>query len=390
MQSSQPWDEFRRQMPVVEKWAYFDHAAVAPLSGPAKAALDEWAADAAVNGAVNWKAWRERVEEVRRLGGALVGADQDEIAVIRNTTEGVNLVAEGFPWKAGDNVVTLTSEFPTNRFGWLHLAERGVEARLVPTENERVDLDRIAETCDSRTRIVAVSWVGYQTGWRNDVDALVDVAHQQGALLFLDAIQALGVFPLDVTKTAVDFLAADGHKWLLGPEGAGLFFTRREHLTLLRPMGIGWNSAQNAGDFSEQSLTLKQTAGRYEGGSYNLAGITALGASLRLLSDYGARALSERLLSVTDLLCERLNDCGAQIVNCRDRLHRSGIVAFTLPGENPQRVRQRCLEQGVIVNCRAGRLRISPHVYTNEDDIDRLIAALSGLRGGTQPTPRHL
>ena len=370
------WEDFRRSMPVTEKWAYFDHAAVAPICGPAQRALERWLSDATTNGAVYWSAWRKSVEEARRAGAELLGATPEEIAVIRNTTEGINLVAEGFPWKSGDNVVTLASEFPSNRYPWMNLARHGVETRIIPTEDERVDFDRLAEACDRRTRIISVSWVGYATGWRSDVAELVDFAHQRGACLFLDAIQGLGVFPLDLTEIPVDFLAADGHKWLLGPEGAGLFFIRQKHLDLLQPVGIGWNSVMNAGDFGSTTLNLKHDAGRYEGGSYNLAGITALAASLDWLLSYGVRALSDRLLDVTDNLCGRLEAIGAAITSSRDTHQRSGIIACTLPGKNPQSLKQRCLEQNVVVNCRANRLRLSPHVYTNEEDLQRLIDAL--------------
>ena len=250
MQNKSWWLEFRRKMPVVEKWAYFDHAAVAPLSGPALQTLSAWSCEAASNGEVNWSAWRKRVEEVRDLAAKFVGADSTEIALIRNTTEGITLVAEGFPWKPGDNVVTPVGEFPTNLYPWLNLASRGIEVRQVPTVDERVDLEMLESACDERTRIVTISWVGFATGWRNDVDALAEIAHRHGAYLFLDAIQGLGVFPLDVRQTPVDFLAVDGHKWLLGPEGAGIFFVRRDNLELLQPMGVGWNSVQNEWDFS--------------------------------------------------------------------------------------------------------------------------------------------
>lgn len=371
------WEDFRRRMPVAQQWAYFDHAAVAPLSGPAQQALREWANDAAENGELHWGNWHKRVETVRTLAAALLGASRDEIALIRNTTEGITLVAEGFPWASGDNVVIPSGEFPSNLYPWMNLSSRGVETRLVPTDDERLDLNRLADAVDDRTRIVTVSWVGYATGWRNDVGALAEIAHRRGALLFLDAIQGLGVFPLDVRQTPVDFLAADGHKWLLGPEGAGLLYVRQEHLDVLRPIGVGWNSVQHAGDFSNARLDLKPSAARYEGGSYNMAGLIALGASLELLSGYGMQALSARLLGLTDQLCRRLEDVGAEIVSCTDEERRSGIVSFVLPGRNPNTIRQQCRDHGVILNCRAGRLRASPHAYTSEHDLDRLTAALT-------------
>ncbi len=286
------WDYFRRQMPIARQWAYFDHAAVAPLSGPAHECLAQWATDATTNGSAHYPAWTRQVEHLRTLAADMIGAAPEEIALVGNTTAGINLVAEGFPWKPGDNVVIREDEFPSNQYPWLHLADRGVETRRIPTSGGRLDLDRLAAACDHRTRIVSLSWVAYASGWRHDLDQLAELVHARGALLFLDAIQGLGVFPLDVRATPVDFLAADGHKWLLGPEGAGIFFTRREHLNLLRPVGVGWNSVRHQHDFSRIELVFKDTAARYEGGSQNVAGLSALGASLELLNRFGREAIA--------------------------------------------------------------------------------------------------
>jgi selenocysteine lyase/cysteine desulfurase len=246
----------------------------------------------------------------------------------------------------------------------------------VPIDEGRVELDRLAAACDRCTRIVAVSWVAYASGWRQDLDRLADMVHDRGALLFLDAIQALGAFPLDVARTPVDFLAADGHKWLLGPEGAGLFFLRRRHLDLLRAVGIGWNSVVRQHDFDRIDLTLKPTAARYEGGSWNVAGMLGLGASLDLLAQFGPAAILQRVLELTDLACRRLQAAGAVLHSDRSPEHKSGIVSFELPGRDAQAVRRHCRQRDVLLSCRAGRLRISPHAYNDAGDIDRLIDAL--------------
>ncbi|HTN76531.1 MAG TPA: aminotransferase class V-fold PLP-dependent enzyme [Pirellulaceae bacterium] len=376
------WNAFRREMPIADRFAYFDHAAVAPLPRRSAAALTRYATEAAELGDTIWPQWAQRVEEVRRTAARLIAAEPSEIALVPNTTAGINLVAEGYPWQPGDNVVVPANEFPSNLFPWLNLASRGVEVRQVAPRGAELSLDDLFAAVDDRTRIITVSWVGYATGWRIDIDELHERAHARGVLVFLDAIQGLGIFPLDVRRTDVDFLAADGHKWLLGPEGAGLFYIRQNLLDRLRPLNVGWHSVPKAHDFSQAKWSPKPEAQRYEGGSQNMAGMIALGASLDLLVEYGAgpqaTALSDRLLEVTTLACEKLQSAGARIVSDRSsRAHSANIVAFEMPGQESAEVRQRLWQRDVNLSVRHGWLRIAPHVYTNTDDLERLVSALA-------------
>jgi cysteine desulfurase / selenocysteine lyase len=328
-----------------------------------------------------WPRWNRRLHEVREVAARFVGAHQDEIAMVRSTTEGINLVAEGLDWRTGDNVVTLADEFPSNQYPWLNQAWRGVETRRVPTDEGRVDLDRLAQACDGRTRVVSISWVGYVSGWRNDLAAAAEIAHRHGALFFLDAIQGLGAFPLDVAGTPVDFFSADGHKWMLGPEGAGLFYIRREHLDRLRPIGVGWNSVAHARDFTRIELAFRPGAERFEGGAPNSVGFIGLGASLEMLAGFGAREIGERILAVTDHACQELRRIGAVLYSYRDERERcSGIVTFEVPGLDSRETRRVCLERKVALSFRSGRLRISAHAYNNEEDVARLIEVIEIAR----------
>jgi len=377
--TSENWQRFRESMPITKKWAYFDNAAVAPLPSPAKNAALRWADEASAEGDTVWPQWAAAIEKTRAAAASMMGAELSEIALVSNTTTGIGMVAEGFPWQSGDNIVTLANEFPSNLYPWMNLASRGVTARLVPVERGRVDFERLLATCDERTKMIAVSWVGYASGWRIDVAELVRLAHERGILVCLDAIQGLGVFPLDVRETEVDFVAADGHKWMLGPEGAGILFVQQKHLDMLRPIGIGWNSVVHQYDFSHIELKLRGCAARYEGGSQNMVGLLALGASLDMLASFGLTShhspIADRVLSITDLACERLAEIGAIILSHRESDHRSGIVSFELPGRDPMEARRQCLEKGVALSCRNGRLRISAHAYANTEDVDRLINA---------------
>jgi selenocysteine lyase/cysteine desulfurase len=371
---------FRAEMPIASQVAYFDHAAVAPLPAPAKKAVLDWLEQATNEGDVVWSQWARRIEQVRSRAAGLIGARPTEIALVPNTTTGISLVAEGFSWQPGDNVVTLANEFPSNQYPWMNLGSRGVETRRVPVEGGVVDLQRLADACDSRTRVVSASWVGYASGWRLDVPAVAELCHSRGALFFLDAIQGLGVFPLDVHSAGVDFLAADGHKWLLGPEGAGLLFVCQEHLPLLRPLVVGWNSVVQGSDYARIELNIKNEAARYEGGSQNMIGFTALGASLDLLAELGVgpsqSPVAERVLAITDYACERLQELGATLHAPRTGNHRSGIVTFNLPGHDANDVRRRLEHAKIITRCRAGGVRISPHGYATRGEVDDFIDEL--------------
>lgn len=375
----------RSKMPVARRWAYFDHAAMSPLPQPTADAFQKWLAEAVETGAPAWSKWVKDIESLRETAARMIGAHADEIALVGNTTAGISLVAEGLDWRPGDNVVTLADEFPSNVYPWLTLASRGVETRRVKIDvSGRLDIDRLAEACDERTRIVTLSWIGFSTGYRQDVSRISTVAHDHGALLFLDSIQGLGAFPLDVNEMGIDFMAADGHKWMLGAEGAGIAYIRRECLEMLRPIGVGWHSVLPGQDFTHIELNLRPTAARYEGGSQNSAGMLAFGASLELLTGLGMENVAASILDFTDRACERLEDIGAKIVSDRRPDHRggeqrSGIVAFEMPGRDPMAIKRHALRQDVVFGCRAGRLRISPHAYNNEDDLDRLVKALTSF-----------
>lgn len=371
------WSSYRDLFPVTRRWAFFDHAAVAPLSLPAQEAMTEWARDLADNGVVSDAKWQQRLASVRRLAASLLNADPQDIAFIKNTSEGIGIVAEGMRWQPGDNVVTAQEEYPANLYPWLNLAERGVEVRTVPSRGNRLAIDDIRAASDARTRIITLSFVEYASGFRNDLAKLGELCRERGSYFFVDAIQGLGVLPLDVRNTPIDFLAADGHKWLLGPEGAGILYVRRELVDELHAVGVGWNSVVQARDFNHIELRLKPNAGRWESGTLNMAGISALGASIELLLRIGIDNIADRVLQLTDYLCERANLLDVPVFSSRVAAERSGIVSLCPAGDVRALVR-RSREAGFVVNHRAGRLRVSPHFYNTTEEIDRLLNCLTG------------
>ena len=333
------WGRLRDvEFPVAKNRAYFDHAAVAPLPRCAAETIRECTTDFEQVGLDNWPAWRKKLESTRRLAAEMIHAPDDGIALIRNTTEGISLIAEGIDWRDGDNVVIPDGEFPSNLHPWQNLASRGVTVRRVPVDRGKIDLQQLADACDKRTRVVSVSWIDFGTGYRRDLAKISTVCRDHNCLFFVDAIQGLGVFPIDVNNDGIDFLAADGHKWLLGPEGAGILYVRPELLETLRPIGIGWNSMRHAGDFSNETLDLKPTAARFEGGTYNMIGLAALGSSLEMWQRFKIPAAdrARRVVALGNQICDQLNAAnkpGLAVFSHRSETTSSGIISVEIaPG----------------------------------------------------------
>lgn len=300
----------RNHFPVTAKWAFLDHAAVAPPPDVCANAMAEWAHDKAANGIASYHPWANRVEETRHRVGRLLNAEPLDVCFVSSTTHGIGIVSEGFPWKVGDNVIIAAEEYPSNQYPWMNLRDRGVEARSIKSRGNRLEIADVRDAMDTRTRVLALSSVEYGSGFRNDLMALGELCRSRGIFFFVDAIQSLGVFPLDVRQVPVDGLAADGHKWMLGPEGAGIAYIRREWVDRLHATGVGWNSVVQAADFSHIELNLKPHAGRWEGGTINVGGVAGMGESLQLLHEFGMKNVLDRVLELTEYLCDRTDPPG--------------------------------------------------------------------------------
>ncbi len=245
--------------------------------------------------------------------------------------------------------------------------------RLVESREGRIWPSDLAAAMDSSTRLLAISHVEFASGFRHDLDALVEICRARRVALFVDAIQGLGALALDVRRTPVDFLAADGHKWLLGPEGAGLLYVRRDWIDRLRSIGVGWNSV--VGSYNEPrcpAFTLKQDATRWEGGSYNMAGILAFGASVSLFLEIGIEEVERRVLDRAAVVVDLATEAGWRACGRVRTADCSGIVALEHPHVDPRAAAAALRSAGVVVSCRRGRLRVSPHFYNDDDDLDRL------------------
>lgn len=369
-------DEF----PILKEMVFFNHAGVAPLSGPAARALREYTQQAQ-RAAYVGAGWYRRARQVKSVAARLIGAKGGhEIAFVPNTSTGLAIVAGGLSWREGDQVVTTDVEFPANRYPWEDLARHGVEVVYVRQRPDgRIDVGEVIEAITDRTRVVAISHVQYASGHRIDLRPISDAVHRVGGYLCVDAIQSVGLLPVDVEAMGIDFLAADGHKWMLGPEGCGIFYSRAELIPLLHPPIVGWMGMVDAQDFDHYRFELLPDARRFEPGSYNIAGILALGASLAMLLEVGIDTVWSRVESLTDRLCQGLEVKGYRVFSPRrDPAERSGIVSFEPPAgrPSPQQIATDLEQQKIILAVRSGRLRASPHFYNTPEQVDRLLAAL--------------
>jgi cysteine desulfurase/selenocysteine lyase len=370
--------QYRDQFPITSHYNFLNHAAVAPISRRAADAMHAYV-DAVRDKAYLGEAFYQHAEHVRRVAAELINADLDEVTFVKNTSEGLAFVADGLNWNHGDNVIISHVEFPANVYPWMNLESRGVRVKMVREENGRIPLEDVVAAIDSRTRVVSLSAVQYASGFRTDLESLGKVCQEKGVLLCVDAIQALGVVPIDVRAMNIDFLSSDGHKWLCAPEGCGVFFCRGELLQHLRPSTVGWMGMVNAEDYGNYEFKFRDDARRFDTGSYNVAGVYGLGAAMELLLEAGIDAIFQRVVGLTDRLVAGLKDKGYRIVSSRRPGEASGIVAFTTEAHDQEALRKHLLgEYKIVIALREGRLRASPHFYNTEQEIDRLIDALPG------------
>jgi selenocysteine lyase/cysteine desulfurase len=259
----------------------------------------------------------------------------------------------------------------------MNLEQRGVALKLVGEDDGRIPFDRIAAAIDKRTRLVTISAVQWSNGFRIDLARLGELCKEKGVLLFVDAIQALGVHPIDVRAMNVDFLSSGAHKWLLGPEGIGIFYCKRELLGHLRASEPGYMCMKHGYDAPTLKIDLLEDARRFDSGVYNLAGICALGASLKLLLEIGPEDIQYRIKQHTDLLVEGLRSKGWRVHSPRTASEWSGIVSFSSDRHEMDALRKHLRSEfKIVVASRLGRLRASPHFYNTPDEMRQLIDAL--------------
>jgi selenocysteine lyase/cysteine desulfurase len=375
-----------REFPSRRHSIQFNHAAVCPLPARAVAALAGYAEKLSSRGALDWKEWGAEADSLRSAAARLIGADDRvggarSVSIVPNTTWGLNLVAEGLDLSPGDSVVTTASEFPANLTPWLALERKGVTVRRLPTRDGGFSAEELAAACDGSTRVVSLSAVAFHSGFRAPMEEIGAFCRSRGILFGLDAIQAVGAIPVDVAGWDVDFLSADGHKWMLGPEGCGILFTRPGLRATLRPPA-GWTNLKRGtgADFHvPEHPEYIGDATKFEIGALPTPGVHALRASLDLLLQIGLPEIGRRISSTLSVLIDGLPKVGFAPV-LFDGPPRSGILAARPPAGKDARFYAKELgARNIAVTAREGFLRFSPHVGNDEEEALRLLGELSRL-----------
>jgi cysteine desulfurase/selenocysteine lyase len=371
-------DQLRALFPVTERAIYLNHAAVSPPPRPTIQAVEAQLADVHNNGSVNFREWLAVRESAREKAARMIGARPEQVAFMRNTSDGLSTIANGLRWRAGDNLVTFRHEFPSNVYPWLRLRDAfGVEVRFCEERDGRVDLEELIGLLDSQTRVVAISQVQYASGFRADLERLGRAARAHDALLVVDCIQAMGVVPTDVNAELIDAAAGAGHKWLLTPEGVGILYLSDRARERVAPTLVGWISVPNPDDYNNFEQGWKAGALAWETGTGPSALIYGLEASLKLLLDVGTEEIAGHLENLTDYLCDLLASRDYEIVSSRRKGEKSQIVCIRhTRGQTAMALYTHLKRANIITAPRGDRLRISPHLYNTTKDIDALVAVL--------------
>lgn len=365
-------DSYARFFPVQANLTYLNHASVAPLCLPAAEAMQRLAQDALDYGSLHYGEWMATYQGLREAAARLVNGAPEEIAITKNTSEGIATIAMGLDWRSGDRIVCFREEFPANQYPWQRLDKKGVSITWLNPDSA---LDQIEQAAKG-ARLLSISFVQFLTGYRANLAAIGEICHRLKVMFVVDAIQGLGAFPVDVRAAHIDALAADGHKWLLGPEGCGILYLRRELQDQIEPVEFGWTNVAGYADYGRRDMTLRKDAGRYECGTLNTIGCYGLRAAMDFLLDVGIPEISGRVLQLGDQIAEGAAARGFELAAKRTPETSSGVVSFRKSGVDSGALVAHLKKNGVIAAARAGWVRLSPHFYITSEQIEKALALL--------------
>src|SRR5579863_2425079 len=318
------WELYVDQFPVRERLIYLNHAGVTPLCRAAADAMRHLAGDALEFGSFHYDAWLAAYDGLREGAATLVGGAAEDIAIVKNTSEGLATIAMGFDWRAGDKVVAFQEEFPANYYPWKRLEQKGIHVEWLSVFDPLDKIDAAARGA----RLLSLSFVQYVSGYRASLEAVGEICRRRGCFFVVDAIQGLGAFPVNVRQSGVHALASDGHKWLLGPEGCGILYIHPELRAHVEPVEFGYTNVARYADYASRDMTLRPDAGRYECGTLNTVGCYGLRAAIELLLEVGVENVGAAVQQLGDLVAEGVQAKGYEVMAQRTPSSGAGIVSF--------------------------------------------------------------
>lgn len=371
-------DEIRSLFPALAKYTYLNSAAVSPIPTTSIDAVNAQLADVSLNGSNNYPEWVATKNRARALAAEMLGVKAEQIAFMRNTSDGFAAVANGLEWLPGDNIVSYEHEFPANFYPWRMVRDRSdVELRLCPDRGGRIDLAEFIRMIDRNTKLVSISAVQYGSGFRADLERIGRAACDVDALFAVDIIQGFGAFGFDLPAQYVDIAAGASHKWLCAPEGCGILYISDRARERVEPTFVGWISVETPWDFADLAQPFKPNALAWESGTGASSLFYGLERSLKLLNETGLGRIETYLDDLSEQLCDGLAGTNYDIVSSRRPGERSAIVCIRhRGGESCNAIAERLMAANIVVSPRNDVLRIAPHFYNNSDDIDTLLAAL--------------
>jgi selenocysteine lyase/cysteine desulfurase len=366
------WQRYRPDFPVTKNLVYLNHAAVSPLCRPAADAMRSLATDAEEFGSLHYSQWMAAYDSLRLQSAQMLNADPREIAIVKNTSEGIATIALGLDWRPGDRIVAFHGEFPANQYPWIRLASKGVQITWLHPDAPLDEIDRAAKGA----RLLAISFVQFLSGFRADLQAIGEICHRHGVFFFVDAIQGLGAFPLDVRQCRIHAAAADGHKWLTGPEGCGILYIQHDRQDQIEPVEFGWTNTASHQDYASRDMTLRPDAGRFEPGTLNTIGCFGLAAAFQFLNQIGVENIAPVVVSLADQIAAGAQAKGYELLSPRTPATAAGIVSIRKDGIDSRLLWKDCKDHGFTTAPRAGWLRVSPHFYVSPAEIQRFIDVL--------------
>lgn len=363
------------EFPLTNKLIYLNHAAVAPWPQRTSDAVKAFAEQNTIFGSHYYLDWLKKEKEIRHQLKTLLNAPSvDDIALVKNTSEAISFVAYGLNWNKGDNIVSSNEEFPSNRIPWESLSDQGVEFRQADLLSKSSPEESLFSLVDANTRLITISSIQFASGLRIDLEKIGQFCKKHGILFCIDAIQSLGAVEFDVLAYQADFVMADGHKWMFGPEGLGVFYTNPESRSKLKLTQYGWHMMANIHNYENKPWQIHPTAKRFECGSPNMLGIHAWSASLSLLLETGMKNIEAGVIENADYLMSRISPHPKLTLLSNPQASlKSGIVLFKHTGIANDQLYKHLQKNGVVCALRGGGIRFSPHFYHSKEELDRAI-----------------